>query len=388
MRRSLRVKPQYDRIFLVKSLAKIYAKSGHTRVTPKVKPQYDDRGLSYTKVMMSKVTEILRQAKQAIEKVQDVASLDLVRVTFLGKKGQLTEVLKSLGKLPAADRPELGQTVNRAKQQIQQLIEQRHIKLHDAQLQAKLAGEHIDVTLPGRNYHEGSLHPITLVRQRINQFFIQLGFEIVEGPEIETEYYNFIALNIPEHHPARAMHDTFYFADGTLLRTHTSPVQIHTMEQRQPPLRLIAPGRVYRCDSDVTHTPMFHQVEGLYIAENANFAQLKGILQAFYRYFFDRDIALRFRPSYFPFTEPSAEVDIECSVCQGKGCRACKQTGWLEVLGCGMVHPNVLTAVNIDAEQYSGWAFGMGIDRMAMLLYGINDLRLFFENDWRFLSQF
>lgn len=337
---------------------------------------------------MQKVTEIVSQAQKAIANAQDIASLDLVRVAFLGKKGQLTEILKSLGKLPAAERPEAGHAVNQAKQQLQQLIAEKHAKLHDEQLQGQLVKELIDVTLPARNCQAGSLHPVTLVRERISQFFIQLGFEIVEGPEIETEYYNFIALNIPEHHPARAMHDTFYFADGSLLRTHTSPVQIHTMEQRQPPLRLIAPGRVYRCDSDVTHTPMFHQVEGLYVAEQASFAELKGILQTFYRYFFDRDIALRFRPSYFPFTEPSAEVDIECTVCQGKGCRACKQSGWLEVLGCGMVHPNVLTAVNIDAERYTGWAFGMGIDRMAMLLYGINDLRIFFENDWRFLAQF
>ncbi|MEE9451187.1 MAG: phenylalanine--tRNA ligase subunit alpha [Gammaproteobacteria bacterium] len=334
------------------------------------------------------IEKILNQAEEAIKTAQDSASLDRVRIAFLGKKGQLTDILKSLGKLPASERPQAGQAVNQAKQHIQTLIQQKNTEISQAQLQAQLVQDTIDVTLPGRGQSIGSHHPVTLVRRRINDFFTQLGFEIVEGPEIENEYYNFEALNIPDHHPARAMHDTFYFSKDLLLRTHTSPVQIRSMEKRQPPIRLIAPGRVYRCDSDVSHTPMFHQVEGLYVAENASFSELKGILQNFFRYFFNQDIALRFRPSYFPFTEPSAEVDIACTVCQGKGCRACKLSGWLEVLGCGMVHPNVLKAVNIDSEKYTGWAFGLGIDRMAMLRYGIDDLRLFFENDWRFLRQF
>ncbi len=244
------------------------------------------------------------------------------------------------------------------------------------------------MTLPGRKPNSGSLHPVTQVKQRVNEYFSRLGFDIVEGPEIETEFYNFEALNIPGHHPARAMHDTFYFDDGHLLRTHTSPVQIRIMEKRKPPLRLIAPGRVYRCDSDVTHTPMFHQVEGLLIDEQATLAGFKGLLQDFFAYFFERELALRFRPSYFPFTEPSAEVDIECTQCSAKGCRSCKFTGWLEVLGCGMVHPNVLKAVNISPDEYQGWAFGMGMDRLAMLYYGIDDLRMMFENDLTFLSSF
>ena len=262
------------------------------------------------------------------------------------------------------------------------------LQLKEQELQQKLIAEQIDVTLPGRGQHVGSVHPVTQVRLRVNDYFSRLGFDIIDGPEIETEFYNFEALNIPSHHPARAMHDTFYFGDGRLLRTHTSPVQIRTMEKRTPPLRLIAPGRVYRCDSDVTHTPMFHQVEGLFIDKNATLAGLKGLLHDFFAQFFGRELAIRFRPSYFPFTEPSAEVDIECTQCSGKGCRSCKYTGWLEVLGCGMVHPNVLKAVNISPEDYQGWAFGMGIDRLAMLYYGIDDLRMMFENDLTFLKQF
>jgi len=251
-------------------------------------------------------------------------------------------------------------------------------ELKALELQRKLETEIIDVTLPGRSKGRGSLHPVTQVKLHINDYFSRLGFDVVEGPEIETEFYNFEALNIPSHHPARAMHDTFYFGDGRLLRTHTSPVQIRTMESRQPPFRLIAPGRVYRCDSDVTHTPMFHQVEGLLIDKQATLAGLKGLLHDFFAHFFGRELAIRFRPSYFPFTEPSAEVDIECTQCSGKGCRSCKFTGWLEVLGCGMIHPAVLTAVNISPKDYQGWAFGMGIDRLAMLYYGIDDLRMMF----------
>jgi phenylalanyl-tRNA synthetase alpha chain len=332
---------------------------------------------------------LLRQkAADAISQAQDVTALEAIRVDYLGKKGQLTEILKGLAGLSAEEKPKVGQLVNQAKVEISRLIEEKMTHLKEMQLQKKLSAERIDVTLPGRHQKSGSLHPVTQVKHWINDYFSRLGFDIVEGPEIETEFYNFEALNIPGHHPARAMHDTFYFGDGHLLRTHTSPVQIRTMEKRKPPLRLIAPGRVYRCDSDVTHTPMFHQVEGLLIDKQATLAGLKGLLQDLFANFFGRELALRFRASYFPFTEPSAEVDIECTQCSGKGCRSCKFTGWLEVLGCGMVHPNVLTAVNISPEEYQGWAFGMGIDRLAMLYFGIDDLRTMFENDLTFLRQF
>lgn len=337
---------------------------------------------------MQDIITIQEEASDAIAKAQDIAHLELIRVDFLGKKGRLTDILKGLAHLSAEDKPKMGQLVNQAKRDINALIETKMLELKEKQLLAKLSAEQIDVTLPGRNATSGSLHPVTQVKQRINEFFSRLGFDIVDGPEIESEFYNFEALNIPGHHPARAMHDTFYFGDGQLLRTHTSPVQIRTMEQRKPPFRLIAPGRVYRCDSDVTHTPMFHQVEGLLIDQQATLAGLKGLLQEFFAYFFGRELALRFRPSYFPFTEPSAEVDIECTQCSGKGCRSCKFTGWLEVLGCGMVHPNVLKAVHISPDDYQGWAFGMGMDRLAMLYYGIDDLRMMFENDLTFLSQF
>lgn len=340
------------------------------------------------RIMLVFIDTIQEQASKAIKQAKDIVALEQIRVDFLGKKGKLTEILKQLANLSAEEKPKVGQLVNQAKQGISALIETKMIELKEKQLLDKLASEQIDVTLPGRNHHTGSLHPVTQVKQIINDFFSRLGFDIVEGPEVETEFYNFEALNIPGHHPARAMHDTFYFGDGRLLRTHTSPVQIRTMEQRKPPFRLIAPGRVYRCDSDVTHTPMFHQVEGLLIDKQATLAGLKGLLQDFFAHFFGRELALRFRPSYFPFTEPSAEVDIECTQCSGKGCRSCKFTGWLEVLGCGMVHPNVLTAVNISPDEYHGWAFGMGIDRLAMLYYGIDDLRLLFENDLTFLRQF
>lgn len=338
---------------------------------------------------MEKLHAILQQANSDIEAATDVAALDKVRVTYLGKKGQLTEILQTLGQLEPSERPKVGQAVNEAKQQVQQQINLRNDALNATQLQARLDAEKIDVTLPGRGQAVGHLHPVTRVRHRIETFFKSIGFSVEEGPEVETDFYNFSALNIPDHHPARAMHDTFYTKDGTVLRTHTSPVQIRTMETRNPPLRIIAPGRVYRCDSDVTHTPMFHQVEGLLVDEQASFADLKGILKEFFRHFFERDdLAVRFRPSYFPFTEPSAEADIACVLCQGEGCRVCKNTGWLEVLGCGMVHPNVFKAVGIDSEKYVGWAFGFGIDRLALLRYGIDDLRILFENDLRFLQQF
>lgn len=329
-----------------------------------------------------------QDASTAIANAQDLQTLDAIRVDFLGKKGRLTDILKTLAHLPAQEKPKVGQLVNQAKQDVAQKIEQKTLELQEQQLQRKLTDERVDVSLPGRSRQIGSFHPVHQVKLRVNDYFSRLGFDVVEGPEIETEFYNFEALNIPSHHPARAMHDTFYFGDGHLLRTHTSPVQIRTLEKRTPPLRLIAPGRVYRCDSDVTHTPMFHQVEGLLIDDQATLAGLKGLLQDFFAYFFGRTLGVRFRPSYFPFTEPSAEVDIECTQCHGRGCRSCQYTGWLEVLGCGMVHPNVLKSVHICPDTHQGWAFGMGLDRLAMLYYGIDDLRTMFENDLNFLKQF
>jgi phenylalanyl-tRNA synthetase alpha chain len=271
---------------------------------------------------------------------------------------------------------------------VQQAIEARRATLEQEEMASRLAADRIDVTLPGRGSRSGGLHPVTRTLERIQDLFAGMGFAVAEGPEIEDDYHNFGALNIPETHPARAMHDTFYFDAHTVLRTHTSPVQIRVMENQAPPLRVIAPGRVYRCDSDLTHTPMFHQVEGLLVDQDVSFADLKGLLDQFLKHFFERDLGVRFRPSYFPFTEPSAEVDMECVMCGGKGCRVCSHTGWLEVLGCGMVHPKVFESVGIDNEQYTGFAFGMGVERLAMLRYGVNDLRLFFENDLRFLRQF
>ena len=338
---------------------------------------------------MSSLDELEQQALQAVAESVDAAALDEVRVRYLGKKGQLTQQLKQLGALPAEQRPAAGQEINRIKQQVQAAIESRGATLQQAALDAQLASETIDVTLPGRGQSQGGLHPVTLTLRRIEELFRPLGFSVEEGPEIEDDHHNFGALNIPDHHPARAMHDTFYFDAHTLLRTHTSPVQVRVMEERQPPLRIIAPGRVYRCDSDLTHTPMFHQVEGLLVDEHVSFANLKGLIDEFLRAFFEReDLAVRFRPSYFPFTEPSAEVDIQCVMCSGEGCRVCGQSGWLEVLGCGMVHPKVFEQVGIDNEHYTGFAFGMGVERLAMLRYGVNDLRLFFENDMNFLTQF
>ncbi len=337
---------------------------------------------------MPALPELIEQAHQAITQAATLPDLDQIRVQYLGKKGVLTEQLKELGTLPPEERKAAGQVINQAKEAVQAALEARKAILETHALEAQLAAERIDVTLPGRGQSHGGLHPVTRTLQRIEELFARLGFSVAEGPEIEDDYHNFEALNIPETHPARAMHDTFYFDAHTLLRTHTSPVQIRAMETRQPPLRLIAPGRVYRCDSDLTHTPMFHQVEGLMVDEAASFADLKGILMDFLQQFFERELAVRYRPSYFPFTEPSAEADIQCVMCNGAGCRVCKHTGWLEVLGCGMVHPNVFKHVNIDPLRYSGFAFGMGVERLAMLRYGVNDLRLFFENDLRFLRQF
>ncbi len=319
---------------------------------------------------------------------QDAAALDVVRVQLLGKKGQLTAQLQQLGKLPPTERAARGAEINSLKQQLQAAIEARSNELELIAVNRELAAGRIDVTLPGRGESRGGLHPITRTRLRIEELFVRAGFAVAEGPEIEDDFHNFEALNIPRDHPARAMHDTFYLENGKLLRTHTSPVQIRTMMQQKPPLALIAPGRVYRCDSDVSHSPMFHQVEGLLVDEGVSFANLKAVLHQFMESFFERDLAMRLRPSYFPFTEPSAEVDISCVLCAGKGCRVCKQTGWLEVAGCGMVHPNVFKACGVDAERYSGYAFGMGVERLAMLRYGVPDLRLFYENDLRFLAQF
>ena len=331
---------------------------------------------------------LLSEAQSKIDSAADLRALDEVRVAYLGKTGAITEQLKQLGKLPKEERSQAGQAINKAKQAVQQAIESRKTALEQAALNARLASETIDVTLPGRNSSSGGLHPVTRTIERIEKLFANAGFSVAEGPEIEDDYHNFEALNIPAHHPARAMHDTFYFDEHLLLRTHTSPVQIRVMENAEPPLKVIAPGRVYRCDSDLTHTPMFHQVEGFLVDENVTFADLKGIIHDFLQGFFEKDLKVRFRPSYFPFTEPSAEVDIECVMCEGEGCRVCSQTGWLEVLGCGMIHPEVMRHVEIDSEKYTGYAFGMGVERLAMLRYGVNDLRLFFENDLRFLKQF
>ena len=335
------------------------------------------------------INTILDQAKASIAAAKSLKELDDLRVKFLGKKGELTALLKGLGKLSKEERPKMGEAINQAKVKLQNLLTDRKNHLETLELEKRLLKEKIDVSLPGRNVEMGGLHPVTITLNRIQSLFAKNGFEVETGPEIEDDFHNFTALNIPEHHPARAMHDTFYFDENTVLRTHTSPVQIRTMENKKPPLRIIAPGRVYRCDSDITHTPMFHQVEGLIVDKDANFAQLKGFLIDFLRAYFEKeDLQVRFRPSYFPFTEPSAEADIECVICGGEGCRVCKKTGWLEVLGCGVVHPNVLNSVDIDAEEYTGLAFGMGVERLAMLRYGVNDLRLFFENDIRFLRQF
>ena len=338
---------------------------------------------------MQALDDLKAEATAAIELAADSAALEKLRVKWLGKKGRVTDLLKSLGQLGADERPKVGAEINAVKQLLNEQISERKETLQQAAIAAQLAAESLDVSLPGRREELGALHPITRTIDRMAVYFAALGFEVVEGPEIEDDYHNFEALNIPAHHPARAMHDTFYIDDTHVLRTHTSGVQVRTMETREPPLRVICPGRVYRCDSDLTHSPMFHQVEGLLIDEDVSFGQLKGIVQDFLHAFFEQDaLAVRFRPSYFPFTEPSAEVDIQCVKCVGKGCRICSGTGWLEVMGCGMVHPRVLEMSGVDTERYQGFAFGMGVERLAMLRYGIGDLRLNFENDLRFLAQF
>jgi phenylalanyl-tRNA synthetase alpha chain len=337
---------------------------------------------------MITLEDVLRHAQGDVASAESLSALDQVRVHYLGKKGLITEQMKMLGTLPPDQRKEAGAQINQARDQFTAVFEARKVILETHELEQRLVRETIDVTLPGRGQHTGGLHPVTLTLQRISELFARIGFESVEGPEVEDDYHNFEALNIPASHPARAMHDTFYFDAHTLLRTHTSPVQVRIMESRTPPLRVIAPGRVYRCDSDLTHTPMFHQVEGFLVDRDVSFADLRGVLYEFLTLFFENDVEVRFRPSYFPFTEPSAEVDIECVICGGCGCRVCKQTGWLEVMGCGMIHPKVFGFVDIDPEVFTGFAFGLGVERMAMLRYGINDLRLFFENDLKFLRQF
>ncbi|NOT13799.1 MAG: phenylalanine--tRNA ligase subunit alpha [Methylococcaceae bacterium] len=338
--------------------------------------------------MSATLEEILAQSLQELDKAINLDSVDLIRVHYLGKKGLFTLKMKELGNLDPDQRRAVGQIINQAKEQFQAKLESRKTVLEYAELENRLASERIDVTLAGRGQTVAGLHPVTTTLRRITKIFSSVGFQVVEGPEIEDDYHNFGALNIPAHHPARAMHDTFYFDAHTVLRTHTSPVQIRVMESGKPPFKVIAPGRVYRCDSDITHTPMFHQVEGFLVDTDVSFADLKGVIYEFLRAFFEKDIQVRFRPSYFPFTEPSAEVDIECVMCNGAGCRVCSQTGWLEVMGCGMIHPEVFKAVNISHDDYTGFAFGMGVERLTMLRYGINDLRLFFENDLKFLEQF
>jgi phenylalanyl-tRNA synthetase alpha chain len=338
--------------------------------------------------MSDALQSLTERAEQAVDAATSVAELDAVRVAYLGKKGEITEQLKALGQLPADERPAAGQAINAAKQRVSERLEARRRELEAAELNAALEADRVDVTLPGRGEPPGGVHPITRTLERIESMFRGVGFAVAEGPEVEDDYHNFEALNIPADHPARAMHDTFYFDARHLLRTHTSPVQIRVLEADGAPVRVIAPGRVYRCDSDLTHTPMFHQVEGLLVDEGVTFGDLKAVLEDFVRGFFEADLALRFRPSYFPFTEPSAEVDVECMFCHGEGCRVCGGSGWLEILGCGMVHPAVFEAAGIDAERYTGYAFGMGVERLAMLRYGVNDLRIFFENDLRFLRQF
>ena len=339
--------------------------------------------------LKERIETLLATACSEAESAGDTQALEALRVQYLGKKGLITEHLKQLGGLPAELRPQAGQWVNDAKQRLQAVLEGRRSALNDSAQKQRLAQETLDVTLPGRGMPPGTLHPITQTLDELQAIFVRLGFALADGPEIEDDFHNFSALNMPEHHPARAMQDTFYFDAHRLLRTHTSPVQVRYMQAHKPPLRIIAPGKVYRSDApDLTHTPMFHQIEGLLVDEGVTFAHLKGVLSAFLEQFFGRALKVRFRPSYFPFTEPSTEVDIGCVLCAAKSCRICKQTGWLEILGGGMVHPEVFRHVGIDSERYTGFAFGVGIERLVMLRHGVSDARLFYENDLRFLRQF
>ena len=335
--------------------------------------------------MQSTITKIYEEAVREIESAVAAAEVQALNTKYLGRKGVVTQFLRNISSLPAEERPSAGKEANQIKLKIEAACDQALDRL-TAEAEAQAQG--IDVSLPGRASGAGSLHPLTQITHQICEIFIRMGFEVVEGPEVETDYYNFEALNIPKNHPAREMQDTFYVSDEIVLRTHTSPTQPRVMEKRQPPVRIIAPGKVYRCDSDLTHTPMFHQVEGLLVDENISFGDLKGTLTSFVHQMFDPQTRLRFRPSFFPFTEPSAEVDILCVICRGKGCRVCSQTGWLEILGSGMVHPAVFENVGYDTSRYTGFAFGMGIERIAMLKYRIDDIRRYFENDIRFLNQF
>jgi len=339
-------------------------------------------------VATTSLDELATDAKARADRCANLADLEALKVELFGKKGAITAQLKTLGHLSPDERKVAGARINAVRDTLVQVMDARKATLERADLERKLAAGRLDVTQPGRGAQPGGLHPVSRARRRIEALFRSAGFTVEDGPEVEDDWHNFEALNIPANHPARAMHDTFYFPDGRLLRTHTSNVQVRAMLRDKPPLRLISPGRVYRCDSDITHTPMFHQVEGLVVDEGVSLANLKSMLHDFVQRFFERSLGIRFRPSYFPFTEPSAEVDIECVFCSGAGCRVCKQTGWLEILGCGVVHPNVLRNVGIDAERYTGYAFGMGIERVAMLRYNVNDLRLLFENDLRMLRQF
>lgn len=337
---------------------------------------------------MTELQRIQHDALAAVSQADSLSALDEVRVLYLGKKGLISEQMKTLGRLPAEERPAAGAQINVVRDAVTEALDVKRASLEAAAEDALLTRDAIDVTLPGRPHSVGGLHPVTRTLNRLNELFASLGYEVATGPEIEDDWHNFEALNIPSHHPARAMHDTFYFEDGRVLRTHTSPVQIRTLMSSEPPIRIVAPGRVYRCDHDLTHTPMFHQIEGLVVDRDISFSDLKGTLVMFLNRFFEADLDVRFRPSYFPFTEPSAEVDVQCVMCEGSGCRVCKQTGWLEVMGCGMVHPKVFEQTGVDTSVYTGFAFGMGVERLAMLRYGIGDLRLFFENDLQFLKQF
>ncbi len=338
--------------------------------------------------MQEKVKQIQAEAVKAIDEAKSLASLDEARVRYLGKKSEFTQVLKSLGTLSEEQRPQIGALVNQVKQEIEKKLRHKKIILIQTEQSKKIAAEKIDISLPGKGIKLGKSHPISRVMKEAKDIFLRLGYEIAEGPDVELEYYNFDGLNIMAHHPSRDMWATFFIKEDVLLRTHTSPVQVRVMEQRKPPLAIIAPGRVYRRDSDATHSPEFYQLEGFLVDTKVTFGDLKGTLTEFLRQMFGRKKNVRFRPSFFPFTEPSAEVDVECVMCKGKGCKLCKGTGWLEILGCGMIDPNVLKAVKFDPEKYSGFAFGMGIERIAMLKYGLDDIRLFFENDIRFLEQF
>ncbi len=338
--------------------------------------------------MIERLKALEAQALEEIRSAPDRQTLEGLRVRYLGRKGEVTACLKGMGRLGPEERPRVGKVANEVKAAIEQALAERARALKAVELERRLAAEAVDVTLPGRRPHPGGLHPLTRVVRELLEIFGQMGFSVAEGPEVELEYYNFEALNIPPEHPARDMQDTFFVAPGVVLRTHTSPVQIRVMESQPPPVKIVAPGKVYRCDSDVTHSPMFHQIEGLLVDEGVTFADLKGVLTEFVHRYYGRDTGVRFRPSFFPFTEPSAEVDIQCVLCRGEGCRVCSGTGWLEILGAGMVDPAVYGFVGYDPEQVQGFAFGMGVERIAMLKYGIDDIRLFFDNDVRFLAHF